>query len=105
MTVTEKPLAPVIVPDPLILHNGVTPLVVKVYTLPVEPAHTEFGPLRLQVGACWTGRLRKQVDLQPLASVTVSRTVKLEPELTVIVTEEAVLLPFIVPLPETIIHL
>ena len=71
------------------------------YTLPVEPPHTVSGPLTEQVGAGWTGREREQVDVQPLASVTVSRTVKWRPEFTVMVTEEPVALPFIVPLEET----
>ena len=73
--------------------------------MPVEPAHTEDGPFKVHVGELLSGRERKQVDLQPFASVTVSRTVKLLPDVGVTVTEELVLLPFIVPFPPTIIHL
>ena len=68
------------------------------YTLPAEPPHTVSGPFMVQVGDCWTLRLEVSTLVQPLASVMVSRTVK-EPLLFgVIVTEDPVALPFMVPL-------
>ena len=71
------------------------------YTLPAEPPHTESGPFMEQVGTDWTLREREQLDMQPLASVMVTNTAILELLLTVTVTEEPVLLPFMEQLAET----
>jgi hypothetical protein len=59
VTVTEAPFAaPIIVPDPLIVHECVTVppagVTADVNTFPVLPAHTAEAPLILQTGMGFT---------------------------------------------------
>ena len=69
------------------------------YTLFVEPEHTALAPATLQVGEAVIVTVLEQLEIQPLASVIVTDTVKVPAAPAVTDTEDPVVEPTMEPLP------
>ncbi len=93
-------MGPDIVPSPLILQTNDVPLEVTVCTFPVELLQTAEGPLTEQVGEALIGVASLQVDVQPLAFVTVTKRVYEPVAPAVTDTEEPLVRLVIVPDPD-----
>ena len=68
----------------------------------MPPLHTDDGPVMVGEGGVLIDTVLKQLDVQPLASVTVTFTVKVPDAPAVTVTVEVFVAPTEVPLPLTL---